>query len=106
MVKEFGAFLDKGDAKIGLMKSASELSEYMYKFPRAQNASFLLSTLNSFRVCGNSAAAAECSLIVVVDQFSRSVMSNSLQPHGLQLTKPPCPSPTPKVYPNSCPLSR
>ena len=51
MVKEFGAFLDKGDAKIGLMKSASELSEYMYKFPRAQNASFLLSTLNSFRVC-------------------------------------------------------
>ena len=78
----------------------------MYKFPRAQNASFLLSTLNSFRVCWNSAAAAECSLIVVVDQFSRSVMSNSLQPHGLQLTKPPCPSPTPEVYPNSCPLSR
>ena len=33
-------------------------------------------------------------------------MSNSLQPHGLQLTRPPCPSPTPGVYLNSCPLSR
>ena len=39
-------------------------------------------------------------------QFSRSVVSNSLQPHGLQHTRPPWPSPTPGVYPNSCPLSR
>ena len=39
-------------------------------------------------------------------QFSRSVMSNSLQPHELQHTRPPCPSPAPGVYPNSCPLSR
>ena len=38
-------------------------------------------------------------------QFSRSVVSNSLQPHGLQHASPPCPSPTPGVYPNSCPLS-
>ena len=33
-------------------------------------------------------------------------MSNSLQPHELQHTKPPCPSPTPGVHSNSCPLSR
>ena len=33
-------------------------------------------------------------------------MSNSLWPHGLQHTRPPCQSPTPGVYPNSCPLSR
>ena len=33
-------------------------------------------------------------------------MSNSLQPHGLQHVRPPCPSPTPGVYSNSCPLSR
>ena len=33
-------------------------------------------------------------------------MSNSLQPHGLQHARPPCPSPTPGVYSNSCPLSR
>ena len=32
-------------------------------------------------------------------------MSNSLRPHGLQHTRPPCSSPTPGVYPNSCPLS-
>ena len=38
--------------------------------------------------------------------FSHSVMSNSLQPHGLQHTRPPCPSPTPGAYSNSCPLSR
>ena len=38
-------------------------------------------------------------------QFSHSVVSNSLWPHGLQHTRPPCPSPTPEVYPNSCPLS-
>ena len=39
-------------------------------------------------------------------QFSHSVMSNSLWPHELQHARPPCPSPTPWVYPNSCPLSR
>ena len=35
-----------------------------------------------------------------------SVRSYSLQPHGLQHARPPCPSPTPGVYSNSCPLSR
>ena len=39
-------------------------------------------------------------------QFSHSVMSNSLQPHGPHHTRPPCPSPTPGVYLNSCLLSR
>ena len=39
-------------------------------------------------------------------QFSCSVVSDSLQPHGLQHIRPPCPSPAPRVYPNSCPLSR
>ena len=39
-------------------------------------------------------------------QFSRSVMSDSLQPHELKHTRPPCPSPTSGVHPNSCPLSR
>ena len=38
-------------------------------------------------------------------QFSHSVMSDSLRPHGSQHAKPPCPSPTPRVYSNSCPLS-
>ena len=39
-------------------------------------------------------------------QCSRSVVSDSLRPHGLQHARPPCPSPTPGVYSNSCPLSR
>ena len=39
-------------------------------------------------------------------QFSRSVLSDSLRPHGLQRARPPCPSPTPRAYSDSCPLSR
>ena len=39
-------------------------------------------------------------------QFSHSVVSDSLWPHGLQHTRLPCPSPTPGAYSNSCPLSR
>ena len=38
-------------------------------------------------------------------QFSRSVMSDSLWPHELQHAGPPCPSPTPRVHPNPCPLN-
>ena len=39
-------------------------------------------------------------------QFSRSVVSNSLRPHGLQHTRLPCPSPTPGAYSNSFPSSQ
>ena len=39
-------------------------------------------------------------------QFSRSVVSDSLQPHEVQHARPPCPPSTPGVYLNSCPLSR
>ena len=38
-------------------------------------------------------------------QFSRSVVSNSLRPHELQHARPPCPSPTPGIHPNSRPSS-
>ena len=38
-------------------------------------------------------------------QFSHSVVSNSLWPHGLQHARVPCPSPTPRACSNSCPLS-
>ena len=40
-----------------------------------------------------------------VSQFSRSVMSDSLRPQGLQPARPPCPSPTPGVHSDSCPSS-
>ena len=39
-------------------------------------------------------------------QFSDSVMSDSLQPHGLLHARLPCPSPTPGAYSNSCPLNQ
>ena len=45
-------------------------------------------------------------LLRVSFQFSSLVLFNSLRPHGPQHARPPCPSPTPGVYPNSCPLSR
>ena len=54
-------------------------------------------------------ALATCSSQIVSVQFSlfsHSVMSNSLWPHGLQHTRLPCLSPTPRVCSNSCPLSR
>ena len=47
-----------------------------------------------------------CPLSCLSVQFSHSVMSDSLRPHGLQHARPPCPSPTPGVYSHSCPLSR
>ena len=39
-------------------------------------------------------------------QFSQSVMSDYLQPHGLQQSRLPCPSPTPRAHSNSCSLSQ
>ena len=41
-----------------------------------------------------------------VGQSVSSVVSDSLWPHGLQHARPPCPSPTPGIHSNSCPLSR
>ena len=38
--------------------------------------------------------------------FSCLVVSDSLRPHGLQHARPPCPSPSPRVCPSSCPLNR
>ena len=39
-------------------------------------------------------------------QFSHSIVSDSLRPHESQHTKPPCPSPTPRVHSDSCPSSQ
>ena len=51
--------------------------------------------------CGTISSGSTCNSV----QFSPSVMSDSLRPHGLQHTRPPCLSPTPGVYSESCPLS-
>ena len=50
--------------------------------------------------------ASKVMLKILQVQCSCLVVSDSLQPHGLQHARPPCPSPTPGVYSNSCPLSR
>ena len=42
--------------------------------------------------------------IKTVSQFTHSVVSNSLRPHEPQHARPPCPSPTPRVHQNPCPL--
>ena len=49
----------------------------------------------------NSICCVVCSV-----QFSRSVMSDSLQTHGMHHARPSCPSPTPEASSNSCPSSR
>ena len=46
-----------------------------------------------------------CSVSLII-QFSCSVLSDSLWPHESQHARPPCPSPTPGVHSNACPLSR
>ena len=43
---------------------------------------------------------------IYFSSVSRSVMSDSMRPHGLQHAKPPCPSPTPGVHSDSCPSSQ
>ena len=57
-------------------------------------------------MCHLSLAAFQSFPLFLSVQFSRSVMSDSLLPHGPQHARPPCPLTTPGVYPNSCPLSR
>ena len=47
-----------------------------------------------------------CKNLIRSDQISRSVVSNSLQPHESQHTRPPCPSPTPGVHSDSRPSSQ
>ena len=53
----------------------------------------------------NSPITVVCLCIYQSVQFSHSVVSDYLWPNGLQHARPPCPSTTPRVYPNSCPLS-
>ena len=50
--------------------------------------------------------AASVWFCVLSVQFSHSVVSDSLRPHESQHARPPCPSPTPGVHPNSSPSSR
>ena len=57
-------------------------------------------------VCQSLEVMRLCSQLQVSDQISRSVVSDSLQPHELQHARPPCPSPTPRVHWDSHPSSQ
>ena len=67
---------------------------------------FLLFLLAILTVACFSSSLAFHMLYFTSVQFSCSVVSDSLQSLGLQHTRPPCPSPTPRVYSNTCPLSQ
>ena len=58
------------------------------------------------RACAVLETYISANITAVFNSVQSSVMSNSLRPHGLQHARPPCPSPTPRIYSNSCPLSR
>ena len=57
-------------------------------------------------ISGISRASIRMDRVLGELQFSRSIMSSSLQTHGLQHARPPCPLPMLRIYSNSCPLSR
>ena len=72
-----------------LINGAGKLDSYMWK--------------NEIRKLSNTRHKDKLKMDSV--QFSRSVMSDSLRPHESQHARPLCPSPTPGVYPDSCPSS-
>ena len=63
------------------------------------------SSSSMYSVMSSSNSESFTNSFPILVQFSHSVMSDSLRPHGLQPARPPCPSSTPGVYSNSSPLS-
>ena len=86
--------------------SATPFSSCPQSFPSSE--SFPVSWLfaSGGQSIGASASAADIPMNQYQHQFSLSVISASLWPHELQFTRPPCPSPTPGLYLNSCSLSQ
>ena len=61
---------------------------------------------SGFNICLQNPTPPTLYFVQYLVQISHSVVSDSLQPHESQQARPPCPSPTPRVHPNPCPLSR
>ena len=77
----------------------------LHNLPGVPKGSFKQLLIKEERRCWNKGGAVKRQWV----QFSsvaQSVVSSSLPLHGLQHARPPCPSPTPRIYSNSCPLSR
>ena len=91
---------------IGASASASVLPMNIQDwFPLGLTDWISLLSKGLLRVFSNTTIQKHQADCVSVSQFSLSVVSDSLWPHESQHARPPCPSPTPGVYPNSCPLS-
>ena len=80
-------------------ESEEELKSVLMKLKESEKAD-----LNSTLKKKKKKILASCPIQSV--QFSCSVVSDSWRPYGLQHARPPCPSPNPGVYSNSCPLSQ
>ena len=85
-----------------LEQAVSSLSAFA-PHPNFRRQDFILSQTTEH--CGLLVSILPIRYLMSSVQFSRSVMSNSLQPHGLQHTSLPCPSPNPRACSNSCPSS-
>ena len=68
--------------------------------------SFSRGLMSSWLVLPTESLALDLEVQFSSVQFNHSVVSDSLQPHESQHTRPPCPSPSPRVHSNSCPSSR
>ena len=81
-------------------------SQYFFKYLKVCEPTFYRQTIHSYRAFQKWDQCKWMDNIKSKVQLSRSVVSDSLQQHGLQHARLPCPSPTPRVYSNSCPLSQ
>ena len=86
--------------------SLSHSIVFLYFFALITDEGFLISPCYYLELCIQMSTSFLSPLSFSSVQFSRSVVSDSLWPHESQHTRPPCPSPTPRVYPNSCPSSQ
>ena len=83
------SFIRKSLLKFHLPSAQFSLSSQKISWPKSLSFSYMYCYSSPF----------------ITVQFSRSVVSDSLWPHGLWHDRPPRPSPTPRVYSNSCALS-
>ena len=95
-----------GSKNVKVYKGRAVSHLYPQHIPEEREEGWLATGLNSgyMESCGFGHAIVSLGASSV--QLSCSVVSNSLQPHELQHTRPPCLSPIPGVYSNSCPSSR
>ena len=91
-----------------LLKKVKEESEkVVLKFNIQKTKIMAFRPITSWQINGETVETVTDFIFSVQSiQFNCSVVSDSLQPHGLQHLRLPCPSPTPGVHPNPCPSSQ